>query len=384
MTEECINEDKGKSVQRRSSAMMFKKLRRNMSQLFVNPNCKSVKENIEPDSAPAVMETDGEGSKKRQKPIGMLRPPSFARFSFLQRNTQSSSSNSSSQSAIAESSSVPSPLFVGCDQPSEDTLGGSSDNLSSITPLSLMLVKSAIGSLSSLGSDSRTRSSSASSLTRYKTSYSSSSVRLSTAEVSPSDFDKIRLVGKGDVGRVYLVKDRRNGQLCAMKVLCKKEMVKRNKIRRVLAEQEILATANHPFIVTLFHTFQSENYLYFITEYCSGGEFFRALQSLPGKCLDEDGARFYAAEVICALEFLHLMGFIYRDLKPENILLHRTGHIMLADFDLSKPSKTPGSPNVVVRSTSAFGVNEILYLLIILITNSLSLYSVFKRQPDND
>lgn len=95
-------------------------------------------------------------------------------------------------------------------------------------------------------------------------------------------------------------------------------MIERKKIKRALTEQEILATANHPFIVTLHHSFQSDQYLYFCMEYCMGGEFFRALQSRPGKCLSEDAARFYAAEVTAALEYLHLMGFIYRDLKPES------------------------------------------------------------------
>lgn len=97
-------------------------------------------------------------------------------------------------------------------------------------------------------------------------------------------------------------------------------MIERKKIKRALTEQEILATANHPFIVTLHHSFQSEGYLYFCMEYCMGGEFFRALQTRPGKCLPEDGSRFYAAEVVAALEYLHLMGFIYRDLKPESAL----------------------------------------------------------------
>ena len=98
-------------------------------------------------------------------------------------------------------------------------------------------------------------------------------------------------------------------------------MIKRNKIKRALAEQEILATSNHPFIVTLFHSFQSEDHLYLCMEYCSGGEFFRALQTRPGKCIPEEDAKFYTAEVTAALEYLHLMGFIYRDLKPESMLL---------------------------------------------------------------
>lgn len=83
-------------------------------------------------------------------------------------------------------------------------------------------------------------------------------------------------------------------------------------------KQEILAGSNHPFIVTLYHSFQSDEYLYLCLEYCAGGEFFRALQTRPGKCLQEEDAKFYAAEVVVALEYLHLMGFIYRDLKPES------------------------------------------------------------------
>lgn len=182
----------------------------------------------------------------------------------------------------------------------------------------------------------------------FKRTYSSNSIKIREVEVGPSDFVKIRMLGKGDVGRVYLVREKKAHKLFAMKVLSKREMIERKKIKRALTEQEILATANHPFIVTLYHSFQSEGYLYFCMEYCSGGEFFRALQARPGKCLPEEGARFYAAEVVAALEYLHLMGFIYRDLKPENILLHQSGHIMLSDFDLAKQSNEPaGLPGLV-------------------------------------
>ncbi|KAJ7667833.1 AGC/RSK protein kinase [Mycena polygramma] len=174
--------------------------------------------------------------------------------------------------------------------------------------------------------------------------------RLRQVEVGPSSFVKVKMLGKGDVGKVYLVREKKTDKLFAMKVLSKKEMIERKKIKRALTEQEILATANHPFIVTLYHSFQSDGYLFFCMEYCMGGEFFRALQTRPGKCLPEDAARFYAAEVVAALEYLHLMGFIYRDLKPENILLHQSGHIMLSDFDLAKQSSDPGSMPVMIQS----------------------------------
>jgi len=182
----------------------------------------------------------------------------------------------------------------------------------------------------------------------FRRTYSSNSIKVRNVEVGPGSFDKIKLIGKGDVGKVYLVREKKSSRLYAMKVLSKKEMIKRNKIKRALAEQEILATSNHPFIVTLYHSFQSEDHLYLCMEYCSGGEFFRALQTRPNKCVDEDAARFYAAEVTAALEYLHLMGFIYRDLKPENILLHQSGHIMLSDFDLSKQSEPGGRPTMIL------------------------------------
>lgn len=164
--------------------------------------------------------------------------------------------------------------------------------------------------------------------------------------VGPQSFEKIKMLGQGDVGKVYLVKEKKTNRLYALKIFSKAEMIKRKKIKRILAEQEILATSNHPFIVTLYHSFQSEDYLYLCMEYCMGGEFFRALQTRKTKCIDEDDARFYASEVTAALEYLHLMGFIYRDLKPENILLHQSGHIMLSDFDLSVQAKDTKNPVV--------------------------------------
>lgn len=178
---------------------------------------------------------------------------------------------------------------------------------------------------------------------------SASLTNIHKTKVGADMFRKLKMIGRGDVGSVYLVQHNETKKLYAMKILTKEEMLKRNKVKRVLTEREILATADHPFIVTLYWSFQGHDSLYFIMDYCAGGEFFRMLQKQPGKCLQEDHVRFYAAEVLLALEYLHMMGFIYRDLKPENILLHESGHIMLTDFDLSKAAATTVSPQVVKK-----------------------------------
>jgi protein-serine/threonine kinase len=122
------------------------------------------------------------------------------------------------------------------------------------------------------------------------------------ASIGPENFTKIRLLGQGDVGRVYLVQEKSTNTIYAMKVLSKQEMITRNKVKRALTEREILATAHHPFIVSLYYSFMSQDNLYFVMEYCAGGEFFRMLQKQPGKCLPEDHVRFYGAEVLLSLE----------------------------------------------------------------------------------
>ncbi|KAH8113368.1 Pkinase-domain-containing protein [Phellopilus nigrolimitatus] len=175
----------------------------------------------------------------------------------------------------------------------------------------------------------------------FRRTYSSNSIKVRSVEVGPGSFQKVKLLGRGD---------KKTNKLFAMKVLSKKEMIERRKIKRALAEQEILATANHPFIVTLYHSFQSKEYLYFCMD--SSALYKRD----HGKCLPEEDARFYAAEVVAALEYLHLMGFIYRDLKPENILLHQSGHIMLSDFDLAKQSGEPGGRPAMIAQIEPNGV----------------------------
>lgn len=110
----------------------------------------------------------------------------------------------------------------------------------------------------------------------------------------------------------------------------------------LIAEKRVLQISRHPFVVRLRYSFQSETTLYLVMDFCSGGELFTQLRK-RGK-FTEQMSRFYAAEVLLALEYLHdKLGIIYRDLKPENILLDTKGHVKLTDFGLSKENKRTNS-----------------------------------------
>lgn len=153
----------------------------------------------------------------------------------------------------------------------------------------------------------------------------------------PNDFEVLRLLGKGTFGQVYQVKKKDTKRIYAMKILSKKVIVKKNEVAHTIGERNILvrtASKSCPFIVGLKFSFQTPTDLYLVTDFMSGGELFWHLQK-EGR-FAEDRAKFYIAELVLALEYLHDNDIVYRDLKPENILLDANGNIALCDFGLSK------------------------------------------------
>jgi serine/threonine protein kinase len=128
-------------------------------------------------------------------------------------------------------------------------------------------------------------------------------------------FRRVKQLGAGDVGLVDLVQLQGTEFKFAMKTLDKYEMQERNKVQRVLTEERILMSVDHPFLPTLYCTIQTETHLHFIMEFCDGGELYGLLNAQPKKRLKEAHVRFYVAEVLLALQYLHLLGFVYRDLK---------------------------------------------------------------------
>ncbi|XP_059626702.1 phototropin-1 [Cornus florida] len=154
-------------------------------------------------------------------------------------------------------------------------------------------------------------------------------------QIGLKHFKPIKPLGSGDTGSVHLVELCGTDEYFAMKAMDKNIMLNRNKVHRACAEREILDMLDHPFLPALYASFQTKTHICLVTDYCPGGELFVLLDRQPMKVLKEDAVRFYAAEVVIALEYLHCQGIIYRDLKPENILLQNNGHVSLTDFDLS-------------------------------------------------
>ncbi|XP_042473578.1 probable serine/threonine protein kinase IRE isoform X2 [Zingiber officinale] len=151
---------------------------------------------------------------------------------------------------------------------------------------------------------------------------------------SIEDFEIIKPISRGAFGRVFLARKRITGDIFAIKVLKKSDMIRKNAVESILAERDILISARNPFVVRFFYSFTCRENLYLVMEYLNGGDLYSLLRNLH--CLDDDMARTYMAELVLALEYLHSMNVIHRDLKPDNLLIARNGHIKLTDFGLSK------------------------------------------------
>uniref|UniRef100_A0A7N0UQE0 non-specific serine/threonine protein kinase n=1 Tax=Kalanchoe fedtschenkoi TaxID=63787 RepID=A0A7N0UQE0_KALFE len=150
-----------------------------------------------------------------------------------------------------------------------------------------------------------------------------------------SHFRLLKRLGCGDIGSVYLSELSATRCYFAMKVMDKASLASRKKLTRAQTEREILQLLDHPFLPTLYTHFDTDRFSCLVMEFCPGGDLHTLRQRQPGKHFSEYAAKFYAAEVLLAIEYLHMLGVVYRDLKPENVLVRDDGHIMLSDFDLS-------------------------------------------------
>ena len=173
------------------------------------------------------------------------------------------------------------------------------------------------------------------------------------------DFRMIKTIGKGAFGKVILVEHKEEGKIYALKAVHKAELVLNDDVQIAFSERNILALGSqNRFLVKLHSSFQNADYIFFAMEYLDGGDLMFHL--LRTGLFTEDRARFYTAELILALQFLHLNGIIYRDLKLENVMLTSEGHVKLADFGMTKENLKDGATTNTFCGTPNYIAPEML------------------------
>ncbi|KAK6628584.1 hypothetical protein RUM43_002399, partial [Polyplax serrata] len=181
----------------------------------------------------------------------------------------------------------------------------------------------------------------------------------SQRQYSLNDFELIRVIGRGSYAKVLMVELKKTKRIYAMKVIKKALMTDDEDIDWVQTEKHVFETAsNHPFLVGLHSCFQTPSRLFFVIEFVRGGDLMFHMQRQ--RRLPEEHARFYAAEISLALNFLHEKGIIYRDLKLDNVLLDHEGHIKLTDYGMCKEGIRPGDTTSTFCGTPNYIAPEIL------------------------
>ena len=180
----------------------------------------------------------------------------------------------------------------------------------------------------------------------------------SDTQISFKSFTILEEIGSGSFGKVYKVVKNDTKQVFALKQLNKEFLVKQKQLKYAIGECKILAYLNHPFIIKMNFAFQTPKNLYMVLDYCPNGDLMTHLGEKTR--FPEAVCRFFIAEVILAIEYLHSLDIVYRDLKPENILLDRAGHIRLADFGLAKENVNPTNPAMSFCGSPAYLAPELL------------------------
>ncbi|XP_065214726.1 cAMP-dependent protein kinase catalytic subunit gamma-like [Planococcus citri] len=159
--------------------------------------------------------------------------------------------------------------------------------------------------------------------------------RIIKSNAKLSDFEIIKTLGQGSFSKVMLVRHLKgNRDFFAMKVMPKRHIVRENNVDHVIMEKRILSCIKYPFIIDYVAHFKNNANLFIVLEYCVGGEMHVHLKRQQK--FEEKLCKFYAAQVVLALEYLHFVGIIFRDLKPENIVIDRNGYLKITDFGFAK------------------------------------------------
>ena len=175
-----------------------------------------------------------------------------------------------------------------------------------------------------------------------------------------SDFEPLKLLGRGSFGEVLLVRLKANKRIYAMKILNKSILKTKKQQDHTKTERDLMVKIKNPFIVNIKTAFQDESRLYIVSEFMQGGDMFFHMHDGQRVIFNNERTKFYAIEIVLALEELHANNMVYRDLKPENILLDAKGHVKLIDFGLSKIFDTENDKAFTICGTPQYLAPEIL------------------------
>ncbi|BFZ11548.1 hypothetical protein BsWGS_14586 [Bradybaena similaris] len=177
-------------------------------------------------------------------------------------------------------------------------------------------------------------------------------------KVSLEDFEFLKVLGKGTFGKVIMCKEKATDQVYAIKILKKAVIIAKDEVAHTLTENKVLQSSSHPFLIQLKYSFQTADRLCFVMEYINGGELFYHLSR--ERVFSEERTRFYGAEIVSALGYLHEKDTVYRDVKLENLLLDKDGHIKIADFGLCKQQMFFGASTNTFCGTPEYLAPEVL------------------------
>jgi serine/threonine protein kinase len=178
-------------------------------------------------------------------------------------------------------------------------------------------------------------------------------------ELKIEDFEIDRILGRGTYGKVQLVRYKKTNQQFAMKSLSTRRIVDFGLLKGVMTEHDVLLKADHPFVATAMYAFKSETELFLVMDYVPNGGLWQYLRCKGS--FSEELVRFFAAEIICAVNYLHTeLNVVHRDLKPGNILIDAEGHLKVTDYGMGIQTLRAGESTHTFCGTPHYMAPEVI------------------------